>query len=83
MCLCIKVLDGSESQYSGMQIGTLQDEEEEGGAPSTQEEPPEPFLQSALGMFVYTIVYRHETGSAYRYEALIMLIVSVCVCLQL
>ncbi|XP_072534605.1 huntingtin isoform X5 [Salminus brasiliensis] len=29
------VLDGSESQYSGMQIGTLQDEEEEGvaGAP--------------------------------------------------
>ncbi|TMS23970.1 Huntingtin [Larimichthys crocea] len=44
------VLDGSESQYSGMQIGTLQDEEDEGAAPSTQEEPPEPFLQSALGL---------------------------------
>ncbi|XP_019133711.2 huntingtin isoform X8 [Larimichthys crocea] len=44
------VLDGSESQYSGMQIGTLQDEEDEGAAPSTQEEPPEPFLQSALAL---------------------------------
>lgn len=48
-----KVLDGSESQYSGMQIGTLQDEEDEGVAPSSQEEPSEPFLQSALGVFVY------------------------------
>uniref|UniRef100_A0A3Q3WBD7 Uncharacterized protein n=1 Tax=Mola mola TaxID=94237 RepID=A0A3Q3WBD7_MOLML len=45
------VLDGSESQYSGMQIGTLQDEEDEGTAPSSHQEPPEPFLQSALGMF--------------------------------
>lgn len=44
-----KVLDGSESQYSGMQIGTLQDEEDEGAASSSQEEPSEPFLQSALG----------------------------------
>uniref|UniRef100_A0A4W6F4R4 Huntingtin n=1 Tax=Lates calcarifer TaxID=8187 RepID=A0A4W6F4R4_LATCA len=44
------VLDGSESQYSGMQIGTLQDEEEEGAAPPSQEEPPEPFLQSALAL---------------------------------
>uniref|UniRef100_A0A7N8X0X9 Huntingtin n=1 Tax=Mastacembelus armatus TaxID=205130 RepID=A0A7N8X0X9_9TELE len=44
------VLDGSESQYSGMQIGTLQDEEDEGTAPSSQEEPPEPFLQSALAL---------------------------------
>lgn len=44
-----QVLDGSESQYSGMQIGTLQDEEDEGAAASTQEEPPEPFLHSALG----------------------------------
>ncbi|XP_034402008.1 huntingtin isoform X2 [Cyclopterus lumpus] len=44
------VLDGSESQYSGMQIGTLQDEEEEGAAPSSQEEPPEPILQSALAL---------------------------------
>ncbi|XP_044046448.1 huntingtin isoform X2 [Siniperca chuatsi] len=44
------VLDGSESQYSGMQIGTLQDEEDEGAAPATQEEPPEPFLQSALAL---------------------------------
>ncbi|KAM3623028.1 uncharacterized protein V6R79_006105 [Siganus canaliculatus] len=43
------VLDGSESQYSGMQIGTLQDEEDEGAAPS-QDEPPEPFLQSALAL---------------------------------
>ncbi|XP_030287359.1 huntingtin isoform X7 [Sparus aurata] len=44
------VLDGSESQYSGMQIGTLQDEEDEGAAPPSQEEPPEPFLQSALAL---------------------------------
>lgn len=50
MCVCVwKVLDGSESQYSGMQIGTLQDEEEEGGAPAP-EEPLEPFAQSVLGM---------------------------------
>ncbi|XP_030643764.1 huntingtin [Chanos chanos] len=41
------VLDGSESQYSGMQIGTLQDEEEEGAAPAL-DEPLEPFPQSAL-----------------------------------
>ncbi|XP_052401425.1 huntingtin isoform X2 [Carassius gibelio] len=42
-----QVLDGSESQYSGMQIGTLQDEEEEGTAP-----PPDkiPFSQSALAL---------------------------------
>lgn len=46
-----QVLDGSESQYSGMQIGTLQDEEDEGTATSSQEDPPEPFLRSALGMF--------------------------------
>lgn len=46
-----QVLDGSESQYSGMQIGTLQDEEDEGTATSSQEEPPEPFLRSALGVF--------------------------------
>ncbi|XP_053714041.1 huntingtin-like isoform X2 [Synchiropus splendidus] len=46
-----KVLDGSESQYSGMQIGTLQDEEEEGAAPLTQEESTDPsFLQSALAL---------------------------------
>ncbi|XP_065121576.1 huntingtin isoform X4 [Paramisgurnus dabryanus] len=42
------VLDGSESQYSGMQIGTLQDEEEEGAAPP--DKPPEPFSQSALAL---------------------------------
>lgn len=53
-----KVLDGSESQYSGMQIGTLQDEEDEGAAPPSQEKPPEPFLQSALGMFVHTRKHR-------------------------
>lgn len=57
MFLCVsahKVLDGSESQYSGMQIGTLQDEEDEGAAPPSQEEPSEPpFLQSALGMFAH------------------------------
>uniref|UniRef100_A0A1A7XTR7 Huntingtin n=2 Tax=Iconisemion striatum TaxID=60296 RepID=A0A1A7XTR7_9TELE len=44
------VLDGSESQYSGMQIGTLQDEEDEGAPSSSQEEPSEPFLQSALAL---------------------------------
>ncbi|XP_041838863.1 huntingtin isoform X2 [Melanotaenia boesemani] len=44
------VLDGSESQYSGMQIGTLQDEEDEGTVSSSQEEPSEPFLQSALAL---------------------------------
>ncbi|XP_062376493.1 huntingtin isoform X2 [Sardina pilchardus] len=43
------VLDGSESQYSGMQIGTLQDEEEEGGAPGP-DEPLESFSQSVLAM---------------------------------
>ncbi|XP_029997487.1 huntingtin isoform X4 [Sphaeramia orbicularis] len=45
-----KVLDGSESQYSGMQIGTLQDEEDEGAAPASHEDHPEPFLQSALAL---------------------------------
>lgn len=72
LCVSVhKVLDGSESQYSGMQIGTLQDEEDEGAAPSSQEEPPEPFLQSALGMFVYTNMHTHKhwfalkTGSVY------------------
>lgn len=45
------MLDGSESQYSGMQIGTLQDEEDETAVPTSQEEPSEPFLQSALGVF--------------------------------
>ncbi|XP_069561005.1 huntingtin isoform X4 [Brachyistius frenatus] len=44
------VLDGSESQYSGMQIGTLQDEEDEGAPSSSQEEPLEPFAQSALAL---------------------------------
>ncbi|XP_056135883.1 huntingtin [Lampris incognitus] len=44
------VLDGSESQYSGMQIGTLQDEEDDGSAPSSHEEQPEPFSQSALAL---------------------------------
>ncbi|XP_046900324.1 huntingtin isoform X3 [Hypomesus transpacificus] len=44
------VLDGSESQYSGMQIGTLQDEEEEGTGPSSLEEHTEPFSQSALAL---------------------------------
>lgn len=67
-----KVLDGSESQYSGMQIGTLQDEEDEGAAPSSQEEPPEPFLQSALGMLVHTHKpkkphwFSLKTGSVYK-----------------
>ncbi|XP_072319509.1 huntingtin isoform X9 [Eucyclogobius newberryi] len=43
------VLDGSESQYSGMQIGTLQDEEEE-GASTQEEQQQEPFLGSALAL---------------------------------
>ncbi|TRY87598.1 hypothetical protein DNTS_005987 [Danionella cerebrum] len=47
------VLDGSESQYSGMQIGTLQDEEEEAAAPPP-DKPPEPFSQSALGTRFHT-----------------------------
>ncbi|XP_057187145.1 huntingtin isoform X2 [Triplophysa rosa] len=42
------VLDGSESQYSGMQIGTLQDEEEEAAAPP--DKPSEPFSQSVLAL---------------------------------
>lgn len=46
-----QVLDGSDSQYSGMQIGTLQDEEEEGTASSSLEEPSELFMPSALGVF--------------------------------
>ncbi|XP_028832755.1 huntingtin isoform X3 [Denticeps clupeoides] len=44
-----KVLDGNESQYSGMQIGTLQDEEEEATAPAP-EEPLDPFSQSVLAL---------------------------------
>ncbi|XP_026856221.2 huntingtin isoform X2 [Electrophorus electricus] len=43
------VLDGSESQYSGMQIGTLQDEEDEGAAPAP-DEPLGSFSQSALAL---------------------------------
>uniref|UniRef100_A0AAY4AQK9 Huntingtin n=1 Tax=Denticeps clupeoides TaxID=299321 RepID=A0AAY4AQK9_9TELE len=43
------VLDGNESQYSGMQIGTLQDEEEEATAPAP-EEPLDPFSQSVLAL---------------------------------
>ncbi|XP_061534390.1 huntingtin isoform X8 [Phycodurus eques] len=42
------LLDGSESQYSGMQIGTLQDEEDEGTAPSSQNEAS--FLPSTLAL---------------------------------
>lgn len=79
LCVCVhKVLDGSESQYSGMQIGTLQDEEDEGAAPPSQEEPAEPFLQSALGTFVVErsssarSVHRHFHGAE-----------PVCVCVQL
>lgn len=34
-----------------MQIGTLQDEEDEGSAPTCQEESSEPFLQPVLGVF--------------------------------
>uniref|UniRef100_A0A9J8APY8 Huntingtin n=1 Tax=Cyprinus carpio carpio TaxID=630221 RepID=A0A9J8APY8_CYPCA len=41
------VLDGSDSQYSGMQIGTLQDEEEEGAGPPP-DKPPDFLLLSAL-----------------------------------
>ncbi|KAG7461857.1 hypothetical protein MATL_G00195620 [Megalops atlanticus] len=43
------VLDGSDSQYSGMQIGMLQDEEEEGTS-TVPEEPLEPFSQSTLAL---------------------------------
>ncbi|KAJ8416476.1 hypothetical protein AAFF_G00357640 [Aldrovandia affinis] len=44
------VLDGSDSQYSGMQIGTLQDEEEEEGSSAVPEEPLEAFSQSTLAL---------------------------------
>ncbi|KAJ8336106.1 hypothetical protein SKAU_G00394490 [Synaphobranchus kaupii] len=45
------VLDGPESRYSGMQIGALQDEEEEeGGANTGPGEAPLPFSQSALAL---------------------------------
>ncbi|XP_066576205.1 huntingtin isoform X3 [Amia ocellicauda] len=43
------VLDGSESQYSGMQIGTLQDEEED-NANNPPEELVEPFSDSTLAL---------------------------------
>ncbi|KAJ8383153.1 hypothetical protein SKAU_G00039310 [Synaphobranchus kaupii] len=43
------VLDGSDSQYSGMQIGTLQDEEEEGNS-AVSEEALEPFSQPSLAL---------------------------------
>lgn len=56
------MLDGSESQYSGMQIGTLQDEEEEGAAPQP-DKPPEPFSQSALGTHTHTCSVIHPALS--------------------
>lgn len=62
------MLDGSESQYSGMQIGTLQDEEEEGAAPQP-DKPPEPFSQSALG--THTHFY---TSSAIHPALLVILL---------
>ncbi|KAJ8269770.1 hypothetical protein COCON_G00123770 [Conger conger] len=43
------VLDGSDSQYSGMQIGTLQDEEEEENS-SVPEEALDPFSQPSLAL---------------------------------
>ncbi|XP_063313793.1 huntingtin [Pelobates fuscus] len=43
------VLDGAENLYSGMQIGQLQDEEDE-GAIVHQEEPSEHFGNSSLGL---------------------------------
>lgn len=52
------MLDGSESQYSGMQIGTLQDEEEEGVAP-VPDEAPESFAHSVLGMNDIHATFRH------------------------
>lgn len=69
-----KVLDGSESQYSGMQIGTLQDEEDEGTAPSSQEEAPEPFLQSALGVFSH--IFRNEETQ--KHTVIIIYIIFIC-----
>ncbi|KAJ8247772.1 hypothetical protein GJAV_G00250130 [Gymnothorax javanicus] len=46
------VLDGTESRYTGIQIGTLQDEEEEegGGASTLPDELQRPFSQSALAL---------------------------------
>ncbi|MGH0149362.1 UNVERIFIED_CONTAM: hypothetical protein FKN15_015158 [Acipenser sinensis] len=44
-----KVLDGSESQYSGMQIGQLQDEEDEGTS-HPHEAPLELFSDSTLAL---------------------------------
>ncbi|KAJ3614460.1 hypothetical protein NHX12_018032, partial [Muraenolepis orangiensis] len=42
------VLDGSESQYSGMQMGTLQDEEDDGTV--VHSDPAEPFSHSILAL---------------------------------
>ncbi|KAG8591293.1 hypothetical protein GDO81_000117 [Engystomops pustulosus] len=44
-----KVIDGAENQYSGMQIGQLQDEEDE-GALLPQGEPAEHFGNPSLGL---------------------------------
>ncbi|XP_053560168.1 huntingtin [Bombina bombina] len=43
------VIDGADSQYSGMQIGQLQDEEDEGTI-LHQEETAEHFINTALGL---------------------------------
>lgn len=54
-----------------MQIGTLQDEEDEGTATSFQEEPPEPFLHSALGM------YQQYNGQVGQHLFCLVILISV------
>lgn len=70
-----------------MQIGTLQDEEDEGAAPSSQEEPSEPpFLQSALGTSPYTdertnthVVVIEDVSPAHWCSVFIVPIIPTCV----
>lgn len=63
-CPCtVQVLEGAEGQYSGMQIGQLQDEEDE-AANILQDNSSESFRNSSLGMSVNTGV--GQTGDTIK-----------------
>lgn len=56
-------MEGAEGQYSGMQIGQLQDEEDE-AANILQDDSSESFRNSSLGMLVDTGV--GQTGDTIK-----------------
>lgn len=59
----VQVLEGAEGQYSGMQIGQLQDEEDE-AANILQDDSSESFRNSSLGMLINTGV--GQTGDTIK-----------------